>query len=616
MTCLLGIHIGHDATATLVDGTGAILASVAEERLSRKKFHTGFPFRAIEEVFRISQASKSDVSHVASSTRAILYPGFDAYNQALFSEEGAHKNDHTSTDKYRQLWELLTYNMGFRKGGSPHDFMASATQLTLDLQKEQLAKIGLGHAVFETVDHHHCHAASAYYCSGTEDPLIVTMDGAGDGLCATVSLIENGRIKRISCAESDCSPGRFYSEITRFLGYRRNRHEGKITGLAAFGDPQKYYPVLKAFMRFDAEKEGFTYPIAQGSGLKRKIKTVKRILRDENFGDPYIDTFYAALSNRFDPKADAEDLAAAAQLILEEAVTDYIQHFRARYPKSEILMAGGVFANVKVNQAVAELPGVSLVYIHQNMGDGGCAAGAAFSSLYENLKKPYTGYRQPHVYHGSSFSNDAIKAALEAERMACTFHHNIEDEIARLMADGKVVGRFNGGLEYGPRALGNRSLMASPADKSINTWLNKKLNRTEFMPFAPSILAEKAADVLVGYHKSNSAYASRFMTITYAVEPKWRERMQAAVHIDGTARPQVVRAKDNPSYHKIIQRFFERTGIPAIINTSFNMHEEPIVATPGDAIRAFRQGAMNYLAIGNYLCPAKALSSKTFTLPR
>ena len=160
-------------------------------------------------------------------------------------------------------------------------------------------------------------------------------------------------------------------------------------------------------------------------------------------------------------------------------------------------------------------------------------------------------------------------------------------------------------MEYGPRALGNRTIMARPTDKNINDWLNKKLKRTEFMPFAPSMIIEEAHNVLENYENGPSKYADNFMTITYDVKPEWQEKTQATTHVDGTARPQVVTAEANPSYHKIITEYFKLSGIPVIINTSFNMHEEPIVTTPNDAIRSFEQGCLDYLAISNYLCEYK-----------
>jgi carbamoyltransferase len=209
------------------------------------------------------------------------------------------------------------------------------------------------------------------------------------------------------------------------------------------------------------------------------------------------------------------------------------------------------------------------------------------------------------VYFGPEYSDDEIESELKKMGVAYEKQSDIELKVAQLIFDGKVVGRFKGRMEYGPRALGNRTIVARPTDKNINDWLNKKLKRTEFMPFAPSMIAEHADEVLENYEKRVSDYADNFMTITYDVKPEWREKTQATTHIDGTARPQVVTKEANPTYHRLIEEYYKLSGIPVVINTSFNMHEEPIVTTPNDAIRSFQQGCLDYLAIGNLLCEFK-----------
>ena len=184
--------------------------------------------------------------------------------------------------------------------------------------------------------------------------------------------------------------------------------------------------------------------------------------------------------------------------------------------------------------------------------------------------------------------------------MNFVFHENVEKEIAKLLNEGKVVGRFNGKMEYGPRSLGNRSIIAAPFDPSINDWLNKRLHRTEFMPFAPSINEEHAEGYFVGYRKDH--VAADYMTITYDVKPEMKSKIPAVVHIDGTARPQVVRKAVNPSYHAIIDEFYKLSGVPVVLNTSYNIHEHPIIYTPDDAITGFKEGKLDVLAIGNYIC--------------
>ena len=382
---------------------------------------------------------------------------------------------------------------------------------------------------------------------------------------------------------------------------RRLRHEGKITGLSAHGNPKLYYKKLKQFINFNPLSEQFEYKSVQERKIVSKIKMIKRILII-NFQNPkHTVDFFEFLENNFNSKKDKADLAASVQKITEDIAVEYVSHLPKKYKAVNIMLAGGVFANVKVNQEIANIPEVKSVYIHQNMGDGGLSTGAALL-LYNSTNK-YKLYAPKNVYFGERFSDKQIEKTLTAQKIKFVKSLNVEKDIAELIHNGNVIGRFNGRMEYGPRALGgNRSIIASPTDKNINDWLNKKLRRTEFMPFAPSIIEEQANVVFEDYTNNPGNYADEFMTITYNVREEWIERTQATTHIDGTARPQIVKKSSNPSYYKIINEYYKLSGIPVVINTSFNMHEEPIVATPDDAVRAFNEGCIDYLAIGNYLC--------------
>jgi carbamoyltransferase len=329
---------------------------------------------------------------------------------------------------------------------------------------------------------------------------------------------------------------------------------------------------------------------------------VRRILQDRLAAVPHVADFYDFLERGFDRRRDARDLAAAAQRILEEVTVEYVGHFLKQHPRRNVLLAGGVFANVRVNQMVAEMPGVEFVYVHQNMGDGGIGTGAGLLHLHGAWKRAYDGYRPRDVYFGPGYPDAEIEAELKKRGVDYRAVPDIEARVARLVYEGKVVARFAGRMEYGPRALGNRSILAHTKDKSINDWLNKRLKRTEFMPFAPSVLGPHAQELFAGYERGVASYTDNFMTITYAVKPEWQERLQAATHVDGTARPQVVWPDANPSFYRVIEEYHRLSGIPALINTSFNMHEEPIVATPSDAIRSFEKGGLDHLAIGGFLC--------------
>lgn len=603
----LGIHIGHDSTVALIDEKGEVVYAVAEERVTRIKYHMGFPYDGVKEMFEYTGVKPEDIKYVAGSTLRLVFPNHEDYNSLLFTEDKERirsidfGNELLNPSPVGRVMELVAANLKPKRRLEPKEFAQQSEQLTIDMTKEALKKVGLGHAELKNFDHHLCHAASAYYCSGKDDALIITMDGAGDGLCASANLAQGGKVVRNSGASADVSPGRLYSEVTGYVGFKRLRHEGKITGLAAYGDPDKYYKDFKKFLRFNPETEEFEFDMPERSALASKWKTFNRVVAGIQTARPHIAEFNDYLSKNARPKEDMKDLAAAAQRVLEEISVEYVSHFLKKFPNKNVLLAGGVFANVRVNQLIGELPGVEFIYIHQNMGDGGLALGAAMLHYHEDQGNKYSGYQPKHVYFGHAYSDDQIEAALKERGLSFEKYDNVEEKIAELIHDGKVIGRFHGGMEYGPRALGNRSIIARTTDRSINDWLNKKLNRTEFMPFAPSVYGPEAKTVLEKYEEGTAKFADNFMTITYHVKPDWREKLQAATHVDGTARPQVVWPENNDSYYKILDAYNRLSGIPAIINTSFNMHEEPIVRTPDDAIRSFDQGCLDYLAIGSYI---------------
>jgi carbamoyltransferase len=286
------------------------------------------------------------------------------------------------------------------------------------------------------------------------------------------------------------------------------------------------------------------------------------------------------------------------QARLEQVMRDYLQPILRQTGTRKLALAGGVFANVKLNQRLYELPEVDEVYVHPNMGDGGNAVGSALQVCHEEGCNGSTA-AMPNVYLGPSFSDREIEEELRRRGLPFARHEDVESQIASRVAAGKVVGRFEGRMEYGPRALGNRSILANPTDPEINDVLNGRLHRTEFMPFAPSVLAEDAPEY---FGLSNgSSRAAEFMTITCDVDPEVRDRIPAVTHVDGTARPQVVRKEANPSYHRVLSEFKRQTGLSALVNTSFNIHEQPIVCTPGDACTAYEQGSVDTLAIGRYI---------------
>jgi carbamoyltransferase len=425
-------------------------------------------------------------------------------------------------------------------------------------------------------DHHYCHATSAYYTSNYEQALVVTLDGGGDGLSGSVYHGKNGRLNRLSAVDSFNSLGNFYSYITHLCGFKAESHEGKITGLAALGKPT-YINILREFVSYDEPGQiQYSVPMYHRSALKQ-------------------------IASRLPENFDKADLAASVQLLLEEIGIQFIQYWLRKTGLRSIAVAGGVFSNVKFNQRVHELEEVDNFFVHPAMDDSGLAVGGAFAALAAEpgMDPARLLQRLKNVFFGTSYRDDEIQQSIEAFGFDAIFESNITEAVAKLLAAGHVVARFIGRMEYGPRALGHRSILYQTTDPSINDWLNAHLLRTEFMPFAPATLQEYADQCFEGLDGARDS--ARYMTITFNCTERMRVQSPGVVHVDGTARPQILDPETAPDFYKIAMAYHKLTGIPSLINTSFNMHGEPIVCTPDDALRSFNEGKLDYLAIGNWL---------------
>jgi carbamoyltransferase len=307
------------------------------------------------------------------------------------------------------------------------------------------------------------------------------------------------------------------------------------------------------------------------------------------------------IASRLPADFDKADLAASVQLLLEEIGIEFIRFWLRRTGVRSIAVAGGVFSNVKFNQRVHELEEVDQFFVHPAMDDSGLAVGGGFAALAE---EPGTDPRRlirrlKNVYFGTEYADNEIKQCIEVFGFQATYQKKITDVVAKLLVEGYVVARFTGRMEYGPRALGHRSILYQTTDPSINDWLNAHLLRTEFMPFAPATLQEYADECFEGLEGARDS--ARFMTITFNCTEKMRVQSPGVVHVDGTARPQILDPETAPDLYQITKAYYNLTGIPSLINTSFNMHGEPIVCTPHDALRSFKEGKLDYLAIGNWL---------------
>jgi len=553
----LGISsLDCDSTVTLVRD-GRIVYAAQEERFTRRKQQDGFPINAFKDGLRFLGIKVSDIKKAGYSW---LSPKRE---RQLYLKSGAIT--FAKSSRYNSSFsEALRHNLNIIRRGCFVNHLEHKKRL------KQLNK-GLKEVGYEKevrfFNHQQCHAASAYYTSGLDKALVITLDGYGSGSVGCVSKAEKGKLSLVQIFPSPQSIGGMYGRVTKALGFIPNRHEGKVVGLAAYGNPNKYYDrIMKDFV---LTKDGFVYL---------------------NAADPFK---YKTLFK----EGKKEDIAASFQKVLETIVLHIAKNNLRKTGFKKVCLAGGVAANVKMNQRIMELDECEQIFIHPAMADCGTAAGAAL--LLANELKKVTPYTLKNVFLGPSYSQKEILDNLGKFRLKFSKEKEIEKKVAKLLTKGYVIGIFDGRMEYGPRALGNRSILCAATDANINTNLNKRLKRTEFMPFAPITLDYMAHKMYKNIQKIH--YAAEFMTVTTECTDEMKKLSPAAVHIDGTARPQIVTKRGNLKVYKILKHYYGLTGIPNLINTSFNIHEEPIVCTPYDALKTFKNGRLDFLAIGNYL---------------
>ncbi|HSQ55081.1 MAG TPA: carbamoyltransferase C-terminal domain-containing protein [Gemmata sp.] len=611
---IIGISpLDKDSTVSFVED-GRVVFACAEERLSRVKLQSGFPDRALALAFARTGWKPESVDAVAYAffdweeeerlireavaedkragggsrlsaaaarfrqaadgdyriDRTVRIPGLETEASEFVAPKGWVKRGvYSRLARSAWLdWRAHRWLFGTWVNNAVEDHRKWSGELASGLKRFNLDRVPL-----KRFHHHDTHAANAYYASGFDRALAVTLDGYGSGCCGGIYTVGPEGIKALHRFRFPNSLGIFYEHVTSGLGFKPSRHEGKIVGLAAYGNPKILADVL--LERFVVENGDIRINGALNHFLAR------------------------ALAGRFAKR----DVAAAYQYVLEEVTRRSVTYWIAKTRLNRVVMSGGVNANVKLNQRIREIPGVEAVFVYPNMGDGGCGTGAAMLATGHD-RMPRSGFDT--VYFGPDYSEAEIRGALESESLQFERCDDIEDRVAELLASNAIVGRFNGRMEYGPRALGNRSVLYPAREPEVNQWLNKQLGRTEFMPFAPACLAEEAPRLFKNL--SGCEKTAEFMTITFDCTDEMKRQSPAAVHVDGTARPQLVRAETNPSFHRILKAYYSRTGIPVLINTSFNMHEEPIVGSPADAVHAFLLGNIDYLAVGPFLVPHPKLA--------
>ena len=559
---VLGIADNHASGATLVQD-GKLTFAVNQERFDRIKNSGNFPYDAIDQVLDAADLSPEQIDLVALAsdiTPSCVLRKFKPW----------HFEVKKSVGQFSIVYNLYVIYQVFARYFFP-PLYALDRWFSKRIIQGQLRKKGFRCEVV-TVEHHDAHAYSAFLTSPFDEATVITADAMGDGVSVTVGVGHaDGSVERIYEQSGATALNPYYSRTTEYLGFIPNRHEGKLTGLAAYGNPEPLLPTYQNHMHFI------------GPGFS-KLKLFSDCRKDRGI--------YKELAGH-----TRENVSAALQRNLEIEMNKFVQYWLGRTGIGNLCLAGGIFENVKLNQRIFQSDSIENIYIFPNMSDGGLSTGAA---LVKAGVKPTP---LKDAFLGPNIEPDELKKAVKKSGLPFDKPEDPAETVAELLAKGEVVCRFDGRMEYGPRALGHRSVLSRATDPKVNDWLNDMLKRSEFMPFAPAVLIEDAKDCFI--NADGALFTARFMNICFDCTRKMKETCPGVVHVDGTARPQIVSKSDDEVYYEIIRRFRDKTGLKAIINTSYNMHEEPIVATPAEALKAFVEGGFKYLLLGPYLVRGK-----------
>ena len=564
---ILCIRHGHDASACLVID-GEIVADAAEERFTRKKNDGSFPECAIDFCLERGGVASTDLHAVALSSTKVT-PTLRAFFPGGRLED---RGDGGPSPKSK-----LRAALHKAKGRKPRsdDTVQLPTYLKRFPVRDDCRLLG--------VNHHQTHAASACHTSGfyDEEVLVAVLDARGDSESATLWRGHRNKLEKLAGFDGSASLGWFYSAVTEALDWRHGSDEWEVMGLAPYGTPK---PGL-----FD----GY-HPVFEDG----------RLVQGHDFGAPHRYPDHGCNHYHLDDawplrklldNVSREDFAAEAQRVVEEQAERLIYPWLEREGTRLLCCAGGFFLNVKFNQRLWYSGRVDDHWVYPNPGDGGGAVGAALAVYYrEHPERRHE--RLTHLYGGPSFDDDTIRQILDDRKLDYERLEDVPGATAKLLSENKIVAWFQGAMEAGPRALGSRSILMSPLVAENKDRINACVKYREmFRPFCPSMPAERADDYL------ENARLERFMVTSFRVKADKADRIPAVVHVDGTARPQMVEHDVNPRYHRMIKAFGELTGEPVVLNTSFNIKGEPIVCHPREAIKCFMDTGLDALVIGSYL---------------
>jgi carbamoyltransferase len=554
---ILGIGgYSHDSAAALVCD-GKLVAAVEEERLTRVKHQGGVPRNAVKYCLDVAGLTLDDVDHIG----CYMQPVRRVARRMLY--------------RATQLLRSPVWSVGYMGYEVLHNAQYAYGMRSLRGKKTQL----------HFMEHHPAHAASAFLVSPYDRAAILSVDYVGEFASTWLGIGEGTQIRRMESSNYPNSLGVFYSAITDYLGFLRASDEYKVMGLASYGQPE-YYEDIKRIIRPQAD--GW-YNI----DLDYLVSHYQPGPRSGYFSPKFIATFGPA-RKKGEPIEDRHmNLAASVQKVLEDTVLGLARRLYEKTDIRQLCLAGGVALNCSMNGRLRREGPFEDIYIQPAAGDDGIAIGAAFQ-LYHAATGAKRGFELRDAKLGPEYSDADIARVLDLAKIKCESPADVEQHTAELLAEGKIVGWFQGRMEFGPRALGSRSILADPTRPEMKDLLNKYVkHREEFRPFAPSCLEEHA-----GEYFEDCRY-SPFMLFVYPVKREMQDRVPAITHIDGTARVQTVSKDVAPRYHRMISEFAKLRGVPMVLNTSFNVMGEPIVNTPTDALRCFFSTGMDALVMGN-----------------
>jgi len=580
---ILGINAYHGNASAAVVCDGQLVAAVEEERFNRVKYAAGFPLAAIRYCLKEAGLKLEEIDHVAVPRNPLARLGtklFYALRMPSFARGRA---------------KVLVKFTGVRE----------ALAAAFDSDPETIK------AQFHRIEHHQAHLASAFFVSPFERAALLSADGLGDFASTMWGSGSGNRMEIVDAIAFPHSLGLYYTAVTQYLGFQKFGDEYKVMGLAAYGEPEK----LEAFrdiVQFNANgngngfRLGLEYFVHHRTGPEMSwAEADKTPTLGKLFSEQMSQKLGAARLAEEPVEQRHRNLAASLQGRLEEVYLGMLRKLAKATGLKSICLAGGVAFNCVANGKIFETTPFEQVYVQPAAGDAGLAVGAAYYVWHQKLRKPRS-FVMDHAYWGPGYSAGETRAAMESSGISGKGYvvqelpvQELTRRAAAIVADGKILGWFQGRAEWGPRALGNRSIVADPRRADMKDTLNRRIKHREiFRPFAPSILAEETGE---WFEKS---HPSPFMTLAYAVRPEKRALIPAPTHVDGTGRLQTVTKEANPRYHALISAFRDLTGVPVVLNTSFN-DNEPIVCRPEEAIDCFLRTKMDVLVLGDFLVTRK-----------